>query len=103
LALLEFTGPALLDLVSLRSYVATGSNSEFRAQAFIERIKQRCEMLVTFPNAGRLRPEFLPDTRSLAIRPIVVFYRHIKRTDTVRIERIVDGRRDLGTIFAEDV
>lgn len=100
---LEFTGPALRDLEKLRSYVATDSGSAFRAQAFVERIKLRCETLSAFPLAGRLRPEFLPDIRSIAVRPIVVFYRYLEDRDTVRVERVVDGRRDLGTIFVEDV
>jgi plasmid stabilization system protein ParE len=104
LAELEFTGPAAQDLANLRSRVATDSGSTSRAQAFIERIQYRCETLRMFPLAGRARPEFIPPGfRSLPVRPVIVFYRYFEERNLVRIERVIDGRRDLGTIFAEDV
>ncbi|GAC1315658.1 MAG: hypothetical protein NVSMB14_15440 [Isosphaeraceae bacterium] len=53
---------------------------------------------------GRLRPEFARDElRSFSAKPIVIFYWVNKTREIVEIVRIIDGRRDLGTVFSEDV
>ena len=95
LALLEFTGPALLDLASLRSYVATDSGSEFRAQAFIERIKSRCDTLITFPLMGVYAPNFSLISARSPSAPSLCFTVTSETATSYVIERVVDGRRDL--------
>ncbi|MGP6159821.1 MAG: type II toxin-antitoxin system RelE/ParE family toxin [Vulcanimicrobiaceae bacterium] len=49
---------------------------------------------------GRPRHEFGDGVRSIRVRPVVPFYRF--QHDEIIVLRIVDGRRDLGTIFADD-
>jgi toxin ParE1/3/4 len=49
------------------------------------------------PHRGRRRPEIGPEFRSIPVPPVVVFYR--VTDETVEIVRIVDGRRDLQTLF----
>jgi toxin ParE1/3/4 len=57
-------------------------------------------MLKEHPRAGRARDEIRPGLRSVASRSYVVFYRI--RSDTAEIVRVLDGRRDLDEIFADD-
>jgi len=59
--------------------------------------------LEIFPQRGRLRPEFGPGIRSIPVSPVVAFYRVIdedaENGATVEVLRIIDGRRDLRTVF----
>jgi plasmid stabilization system protein ParE len=45
----------------------------------------------------RRRPEIGLEIRSIPVPPVVVFYR--VTGETVEIARIIDGRRDLQTLF----
>ncbi len=70
--------------------------------AFVE----RCNLLARHPLAGRPRPEFFPvdaGMRSWSVKPVVVFYRYVPAADRVDVLRIIDGRRDLRTVFADDI
>jgi plasmid stabilization system protein ParE len=53
------------------------------------------------PTQGRIRDDapFSFEVRSVAVYPYVVFYRIVP--GGVQILRVIDGRRDLGTIFFE--
>ena len=97
---LVLTRLARSDLRRIFEYIAADSPS--RAQVFIERVWDRLELLAAHPHMGRPRPEFGPDVRSFPVRPIVVFYRAREDRGQTQILRIIDGRRDLGTVFAED-
>jgi toxin ParE1/3/4 len=70
------------------------------ADAIVRSIGEICRMLKEHPRAGRARDEIRPGLRSVASRPYVVFYRI--RSDTAEIVRVLDGRRDLDEIFADD-
>lgn len=98
---LLYTQEALRDLAALFTYIAETNGDSRRAHAFIELIDERCSRLEAFPTMGRLRPDFAPSVRSLPIKPVVAFYRYRAEDGTVEVLRIVDGRRDLGTIFLE--
>jgi toxin ParE1/3/4 len=98
---LRFSRPARADLQAITTYIA--QESPERARAFATRITERCTLLQTSPALGRLRPEFGDDVRSLSVRPTVVLYRIREDRNEVAVLRVIDGRRDLGTIFAEDV
>ena len=93
---ITFTSLALVDLEAIHSYIA--EDSQDRAQTFVERIRERCMLLATTPLMGALRPEFGESVRSLPVRPVVVFYRV---GSEVQILRVIDGRRDLRTVFSE--
>lgn len=63
-------------------------------------------MLRAFPAMGRARPDFAhidPEIRSIPVKPVIVFYRYLAARRLVEVVRVIDGRRDLGTIFPEDV
>jgi toxin ParE1/3/4 len=101
LARLRFTPSALADLAAISAFIAEDSPN--RARTLIERIIERCQVLKTFTTRGRPRPEFGADVRALPVRPFVIFYRIRDDDKDVEVLRIIDGRRDLGTIFAEDI
>ena len=69
----------------------------------IERIAKQCAVLKTFPRRGRVRSEFRPaGLRSFPVRPNVVFFKPDENDELVHVLRIIDGRRDLQTIFSGD-
>jgi plasmid stabilization system protein ParE len=49
---------------------------------------------------GRLRNEIRPDLRSLIARQYIIFYR--LRKETPEIVRVLDSRRDIDEVFADD-
>jgi toxin ParE1/3/4 len=101
---LSFSAPALRDLDTIHAYIA--AENPARAQAFIEHVRDRCRLLRSFPLMGRARPEFAhvdPAMRSIPVKPVTVFYRNVDEHRLVEILRVIDGRRDLGTIFPEDI
>jgi len=95
------TRRATSDISAIHSFIA--SESPGRAQTFIERITAQFRILASHPRLGRPRPEFALMIRSTAVKPVVIFHQYIAEEDYVEIVRVVDGRRDLRTIFAEDV
>jgi toxin ParE1/3/4 len=104
MAVLQFTPPALLDLEQILLYIA--ADSPRRSRHFVDRVVERCTLLARHPLAGRVRPEFFhvdAGMRSWSVKPVVVFYRYVQTADRVDVLRIVDGRRDLRTVFADDI
>ena len=65
----------------------------------VHKLKERCDELKIWPKPGHLRPEFGRDIRSFPIGQIIIFYRASHDEQEVEILRVVDGRRDLGTVF----
>ena len=94
---LSFTDRALSDLDAIFLYIARDGVD--RADAVIERILKTIDILRGMPGAGRLRGEFGSGIRSLPAPPFVVFYRALGDETQVQVLRVIDGRRDLGTIF----
>jgi toxin ParE1/3/4 len=71
------------------------------ADNVIRGIGQACRSLDDHPYGGRARDEVRPGLRSVVARPHVVFYR-VTKDETAEIARVLDGRRDLDDIFADD-
>lgn len=75
---LEWTEPALLDLESIREYIA--KDSEYYAARFIARIIDAVETLTEFPLIGR----YVPEAEDEKIRELLFHnYRIIYRVDSV--------------------
>ena len=51
-----WTDPAVESLQAIFDYIST--DSEYYARRFIERIIKTVEKLTTFPNSGRIVPEY---------------------------------------------
>ena len=59
-----------------------------------------CRLLEDHPLAGRARDEVRPGLRSIAALPHIIFYR--VTDDAAEIIRVLDGRRDIEEIFADE-
>ena len=62
---------------------------------------QACRLLEDHPYGGRARNEVRPGLRSVVARPHVIFYR-VTPDEIAEIVRVLDGRRDIEEIFAEE-
>lgn len=84
------------ELTAIGEYIA--HDNSIRAKKVVDEIRRRCGDLKTWPLRGRKRPEFGPGVRSFVVGPFVVFYA-IASVGDVEILRIIDGRRDLATVY----
>jgi len=50
---------------------------------------------------GRSRPELRPDMRSVAFGNYVIFFRYLR--NTLEVVNILEGHRDFGAFFDEEV
>ncbi len=89
---IEWTEPAILDLDSIRDYIAR--DSQYYAAQFVERIIETVEKLEKFPEIGRKVPEAEEEN----IREFLFHtYRIIYRVEAERILvlTVIHGSRDL--------
>src|SRR3954451_15405373 len=70
------------------------------ADKMLREIQRVVTVLVEFPQAGRSRGELQPGLRSMPIGNQIVFYRVAK--DGPQIVRVLDGRRDITGVFADE-
>jgi plasmid stabilization system protein ParE len=92
---LEWTEPAVVDLQSIRDYIA--KDSLFYAERFVARIVEAAETLPHHPRIGRVVPEAEDD----AIRELLFQnYRIIYQTapDRILILTVIHGGRDLSRL-----
>jgi toxin ParE1/3/4 len=85
------------DLIDIWGYLAREA-SERVADRQLHDIDAACERLKAWPYSGRQRDELLTGMRSVPIHPYIVFYRI--QGDAVEIVRVLHGRRDIASIFA---
>jgi toxin ParE1/3/4 len=91
-----FRPEAEADLIAIALYVA-----EFDADAarsLILRLRRRCEILEKHPMAGRRRPEFGENFRSLLERPYVLIYRNAPAE--IEIVAVLHGAREIPAVLA---
>ena len=94
---IRLTDAARQDLIELWQYYSVVE--EASADRILARIDIRIRSLADHPKVGRARPEFeLPDLRSIAVRPHVIFY-SCSNDEKVFVHRIGDGRRDLPSVL----
>jgi toxin ParE1/3/4 len=92
---LVFTSLAQHDLDGILSYI-----SEHRPATAVEvvrQIREKCELLAVHPGIGQRRREIAHNCRSFPFKRWVLFYR--VTGDRVEILRVVDGSRDLESLF----
>jgi len=82
------------DLIGLWSWVAL--DSEYAADALLDRLETRMQLLASFPQAGPARSDIRPGMRMLVVEEYLVLYRILP--EAVEIVRVVHGRRDLGQL-----
>jgi toxin ParE1/3/4 len=69
-------------------------------EKLISELENRCKYLVSFPKMGRSYQMIRPDLRGIACSGYIIFYR-VSETSVV-ILRVVNGSRDLETLFSEN-
>jgi toxin ParE1/3/4 len=67
---------------------------------FIAAFNQKCEYLTQFPNMGKCYSYLQPSLRGLSLKPYIIFDQ--VTTDGIIILRVVNGFRDLSSLFEEN-
>jgi len=86
------------DLDEIASYIA--ADNPVRAVSFIDEIAEHFCMIGKNPRSYQLRPEIGPDARLATYRHYVILFRLL--TDSVSVERVVHGSRNLSTLYKPD-
>ena len=88
------------DLKGIQEYIANEQESPQVALKVIEKILDRIENLLSFPDTGTLlspKVNFQTNYRYARAAGYLIFYRH--ENDQIFIDRIIHGKRDYITIL----
>ncbi len=83
------------DLLEIGRYIARDNPA--RALSFVDELEAQCETLGEFPSMGASRAELAVGLRVMPHGNYLIFYRELD--DGVRIERILHGARDVGSLI----
>lgn len=88
----------------LKIYVVIGIDNAVAAERIYDRLEQRAAMLKEQPRLGPRRDDIRAKTRMLVQSPYLILYEITPDTgsgpvDAIQIIRVVDGRRDLRSIY----
>ena len=89
---------ALADLTEIWAYIAEGSSAQ--ADAFVDLLDGKLQTLSRRPGIGRIRPELMPEIRSLTVGRYVIFYLPVSRG--IGVVRVLHGSRDIESIFESE-
>ena len=73
MAQILFTPLATEDLQGIWVYLAENAGNE-AANNFLREVKKKCETVSEFPEAGRVRHEYLINLRSFPFKNYVIFF-----------------------------
>ena len=101
-ARLIWTEQAREDLIEI--YLLIAEEHPIAAERYLQRIENLIILLRDQPRMGALRNDLVVGLRALVERPYVVFYRLLpdeaeETVDIIEVVRVVDGRRDLPSLF----
>ena len=99
---LVWSNLARADLLEI--YTMIGLEQPAAAERYFDRIEAKVSLLKSQPRMGVRRPDIRVSMRMLIEAPYLLLYRTDPDTDegpieSVEIIRLVDGRRDLRSIF----
>ena len=88
----------------LNIYVMIGLERPDAAERYFDRIEEKAAQLIDQPRLGVRRRDIHPKARMLVEAPYLILYETIPNTNTgpiraVEIVRVVDGRRELASLF----
>jgi toxin ParE1/3/4 len=86
------------NLADLFEWIAQDSGLD-RAEAVLDRLQGAMTNLAALPGLGRARHELEGAPRSFALWPWIIFYEALPEEDGVIIWRVLDGCRDLPTVY----
>ena len=95
----SLTPLARSDLQRIWRWIARQSGF-VRADSVVGTLEDRFRLAAAMPMVGRPRSDLAADLRCITVRPFLVFYRPTK-TGALVI-RVIDGRRDLETLFENE-
>lgn len=101
-ARLLWTEQARDDLLDI--YLLIGAEQPLAAERFFDRISNVISALADHPKIGSRRNDIAPGVRLIVEHPYLLIYRlepdaRVQPVQQVEIVRIIDGRRDLRTLF----
>lgn len=93
----SFSDEAVQDLSDICEYIAQSNPSA--ASKLFDAIRQKCKLVVGFPNMGKSYDKMAPKLRGFAVDDYIVFY--YPREDGIDVAPVVSGYRDLKLLFSE--
>ncbi len=85
------------ELREIWRYIAAENSAA--ADRLLLRIGDKLQILRDFPGVGTLRDDIRPGLRMLVEGNYLLLYEHDAANDTVELVSVIDGRRDLRTLF----
>lgn len=98
MASVTFSPKSRHDLIDIGDYIARDSRAN--ARRFVDRLMDRCQRIRHAPLSYPGREDLAPGLRMAALGRYVIFFRVLD--DTVRIERVLHGARNLPGMLAPD-
>lgn len=89
---------ALADLEDIFHAVLSASRNVAIAQAYVQRIRERCRRIGDAPRGGRPRDDLLPGLRTVPFEHAAVIAYRVE-DDRVRITNIFYGGRDYEALY----
>jgi len=96
--LVSFSPKSRQDLIEIGDFIAKDSRAN--ARRFVGKLIKQCERIAHKPLLYAAREDIAPGLRIAPMGRYVVFFRLLG--DTIRIERVLHGARDLPTIFGHE-
>jgi toxin ParE1/3/4 len=90
---------ASADVAEIWDYIA--EDSEAQADAFLDRLDAKFQVLAGRPGLGRRRGELLADLQSFPFERYVIFY--VAIVDGIEVVRVLHGARDIDAQFHQEV
>lgn len=91
--------PASRDLQAIIDYFAVENENVDAGERILQTFNQKCQQLISFPNIGKKYDHLCPGLRGLRLDGYIIFYQNVD--DGIKIVRVVSGRRNLGSLFAD--
>ena len=98
MAFVTFSPKARQDLIDIGDYIARDSRAN--ARRFVARLQGRCRQIGHAPLSYRSREDLASGLRMAPLGRYVIFFRMLD--DTVRIERVLHGARNLPGVLVPD-
>ncbi|TAG88194.1 MAG: type II toxin-antitoxin system RelE/ParE family toxin [Oscillatoriales cyanobacterium] len=93
----SFSDDAVQDLDDICEYIA--GNNYSAASKLFGRIRERCKVTADFPNMGKSYSQLSTSLRGFIVDDYIVFY--YPREDGIDVVRVVNGDRDLESLFSD--
>ena len=86
------------DIFEVWDHIADDSLAQ--ADAWVDRLDIKLQLLATQPLMGRARDELWPGLRSMPCGRYVIFY--LPQADGIDVTRVLHSARDVDAVFADD-